>query len=90
MPVFWDQEDLQPLRNTPMAEKLSGKWPMTGCHVEHPTQVLRQQGTPEACVVHEQYCCSPGATEGRTGFLGVLKHQHTLLYASGNLLIEAQ
>ncbi|KAL3144369.1 hypothetical protein ABBQ32_004124 [Trebouxia sp. C0010 RCD-2024] len=39
MPVFWDQQDLQPLRNTPMAEKLGGKWPMTGCHVEHPTQV---------------------------------------------------
>lgn len=39
MPVFWDQEDLQPLRNTSMAEKLSGKWPLAGCHVEPPTQV---------------------------------------------------
>lgn len=39
MPVFWSQEDLQPLRNTSMAEKLSGKWPLAGCHVEPPTQV---------------------------------------------------
>ena len=43
MPIFWIQEDLQPLRNTSMAEKLSGKWPMTGCHVEPPTQVKSAQ-----------------------------------------------
>lgn len=41
MPVLWDQEDLQPLRNTSMAEKLSGRWPMAGCHIEPPTQVLK-------------------------------------------------
>lgn len=39
MPVFWKKEDLQPLRNTSMAEKLSDKWPMAGCHVEPPSQV---------------------------------------------------
>ena len=39
MPVFWEKQELQPLRNTSMAEKLSGKWPMAGCHVEPPTQV---------------------------------------------------
>lgn len=41
--MFWSQEDLQPLRNTSMAEKLSGKWPMTGCHVEPPTQASSAQ-----------------------------------------------
>ena len=39
MPMCWEQEDLQPLRNTSMAEKLLGKWPMPGLFVEPPTQV---------------------------------------------------
>lgn len=39
MPMYWTKKELQPLRNTSLADKLDGKWGMPGCHVEPPTQV---------------------------------------------------
>ena len=78
MPVFWDQKDLQPLRNTSMAEKLSGKWPMKGCQVEPPTQVLMQPGRLQACAsIQATVFVGQVLGEDRTPLAGVCKIPNT-------------